>query len=80
MLCLYKHYLQAIRIKKFARYHCFKKCFKQQWMKRYMRQSKLRNVMINNMNKQKFNDRIRYQKEYDLKREVLSDWKERVND
>ena len=71
LLSLYQGYLQGVRVKQFRRYHCFRKYFKKEWVKKYERQRRLRQIISKMSQKESLVEREKYVREFETKKKVL---------
>ncbi|CDW91595.1 UNKNOWN [Stylonychia lemnae] len=80
LLSLYQHYLKTLRVKRFQKKLIYKKFFLKGWKPQYAKIQSLRRVLLKIADKIKLNERFKYQREFELKRETIGQWKERVDD
>lgn len=71
LLALYQHYLKQMRAKSFRRYYAFKKYFKVSWMQAFKKNTALKKILSNIMNKQNMLERTKYQRQFEVKKQAL---------
>lgn len=80
LLSLYHNYLKVLRVKRFQRKIAYKKFFQKGWFSSFKRIQLLRRILSKIEERAQLNERLKYQREFETKREVIMTWKDRVDD